>query len=199
MLMPLEFYRHRYQSEVFTKDDVDEAIGKCCDEYLGIFDMIGLSDVLEELNGEKGSANGRQDANKRVFWTVAEVVDQSRGTNFQDQIVNEISRHLSAHYDHGQAGWPSPWKNLPLYAAWRQCMVLDTLAEKLGIRGLRELAKQLPDCPTEAVCELVRALGVNDANAEEFLACQLYSVSGWASYVKYCVRISESEGTTMFN
>lgn len=191
MLMPIEHFRRRYRADSFGFEDVEEAIARCSADYPGLFDDLHPSDVMDVLLGESNGypeGTGSDDRTNRVFWTLAESLDKQNGTDFQPQIVNEISRHLSAYYDQGQAVWANPWKHMTLFQAWREIMQWDRRAEKLGIPGLKSIAEQLPASPSDAVDFLLGALEVKPNDVEEFLACQLYSVSGWASYVKYIER-----------
>ena len=124
---------------------------------------------------------------------MAEATDRLQETDRATAVTQEISRHCANHYDQGQTLWPSPWKHLPLYEAWRETAQVDRRFEKLGVRGFRQFVAALPDTPLEAIEVLLSQLRVPPGQRRGFLTCQLLSISGWASYVKY--RVREAEGS----
>ena len=105
--------------------------------------------------------------------------------NWSRTIVDEISKHCSAHYDDGQAVWQSPWKDLPLYQAWRCAAEIDRNVETLGLTGFREFVSELPHAADEAIVYLLQRLGVPPSLYRLVMLCEAFSVPGWAAWVKY--------------
>lgn len=184
ILMPLNYYRKLvHEGEVLT-NDLELALHQCRCEYPAWYSQGNVERLLARL--ERGT--DEELTTDRRYWTVAESLDRFQGTDWTSAIVDEISRHCAAHYDEGQAIWSSPWKHLPLYAAWRTTSLLDRRFEKLGVRHFRSFVSKLPASPHEAIAYLLTWLEVPEVHWRSFLLCQLFSVSGWASYVKYRVR-----------
>src|SRR5690606_23060696 len=115
-------------------------------------------------------------------------VDLRQQSTWSSHIVNDITRHCAAHYDEGQAAWPNPWKELPLYEAWREAALLSWRMDYLGVKGFQRLVQQLPATPLKAIDWMLQELNVPPMHRHGFLLCQILSVAGWASYAKYRVR-----------
>ena len=190
MLMPLDYFRAQVLDGIISIADIELALQQCRREYPAIYSLQTVQQLLSHLDRLKAS----ETASERKFRTVAEVLDQSQGSDWAAAIANEISRHCAAHYDQGQAIWSSPWQALPLYHAWREAASIDRRFEKLGVSGFRKFVSELPASPQEAILHLLTELNIPSSQQQGFLLCQLYSVSGWASYVKYRVRQAEMAG-----
>ena len=185
-LMPLDYYRKRVQDGVITARDLQLAWQQCRREYpLSYVDQT-LEQSLSWLTQDRPPTD--EATCERRYWTVAEAIDGKQDSDWATAVTGEISRHCAAHYDAGQATWPSPWKSLPLYEAWREMAMRDRRFEKLGVAGFRQFVSELPSSPQAAIERLLKQLGVANADWGDFLLCQLLSISGWASYVQYRVR-----------
>lgn len=177
-----------------TSADVEQALRQCREEYPEHYDGLSphvleraLHDVVE-----------KPCAAERRYHTVAEAVDRLQGGSWTSHIVTDISRHCAAHYDRGQAAWPSPWKHLPLYEAWRETSRVSRRMDLLGIRGFRSFVAALPPVAEEAVASLLVQLGIPQDHWRKFMLCELFSVAGWAAFLRYRLWLAESaDGGTL--
>jgi len=172
-----------------TMADVEEALKQCREEYPELYDELAPQDLVEALQEAavdfRADGTSPGDASERRYSTVSEAIDRRQGSSWSSHIVNEISRLLAAHYDRGQAAWPSPFRHLPLYEAWRELSRSSRRMEMLGIRGFRRFVAELPADPEAAVEYLLVRLGIPDQHWRPFLLCQLFSMAGWASFLRY--------------
>ncbi len=190
LLMSRDYFRNLFESGRLSLADLQTAHAQCQTdhpEWYGEFDLAKFTNWWNN-----GSQSERKDNSR--FHTVAEVVDQLRGTTWSSHIINDITRHCASHFDEGQAVWVSPWNDVPLYTAWREATQLSWRMDQLGLVGFREFVKTLPADPHQALPELLVTLGVPLSHWGLFLLCEVFSVAGWASYLRYRVREAESAG-----
>jgi uncharacterized protein YbcC (UPF0753/DUF2309 family) len=177
-----------------TSADVEKALRQCREEYPEHYAELSPHDFNQALH----DAATRPAGAERRYHTVAEAVDRRLGSSWNSHIVTDISRHCAAHYDRGQAAWPSPWKHLPLYEAWRETSRASRRMEFLGIRGFREFVAGLPAGAEEAVASLLVQLAIPQDHWRKFMLCELFSVAGWAAFLRYRLWLAESaDGGTL--
>lgn len=180
LLMPREYFRSLLEESSITESHIAEALEQCRQEYPNQYSDVAVSDVTDWITN--GSNQLESD---RTHHTIAEIIDHHDGSTWSSHIVNDISRHLSAFYDQGQAMWSNPWQGLPLYDAWRQAAMISLRMEHLGIPGFRNFVSQLPQSPLLAIEEMLELIELPTSAWRSFLLCELFSVSGWASYVRF--------------
>ncbi|HQX51995.1 MAG TPA: Na-translocating system protein MpsB, partial [Planctomycetaceae bacterium] len=180
LLMPRTYFQSLLESEHVTEQDITAALQQCRCEYPEVFTDVKTKDVTSWLANELTEPDG-----ERTIRTMAEVIDRAEESTWNSHIVNDISRYVSAHYDEGQAIWSSPWRALPLYEAWRETAVVSRRMEQLGIIGFRSFVSQLPKSPLKAISEMLQLLEVPRSAWRPFLLCEIFSVIGWASYVRF--------------
>lgn len=183
MLMSADYYRDLVESGIINGEDLEEAIEQCKDAYPEQYETICADDVLSWLRGDLASLAAS--SNESRIHTMAETIDRLRSSSWSSTIVDSISRFCAAHYDEGQALWPSPWKDFPLFSAWREAFTLDQRMEKLGLKGFRETVSRLPNSPKAAIEYLLLRLHIPRSQHRDFCLSQLYTVAGWAAYSKY--------------
>ncbi len=180
LLLPIDYFRARFREGELTELDIEEGYLQVCQDYPDYYEGIQLDELRKFLDdSEEVDAN-----DERPFRTVAEALDQLQGGSWTSHILNDVTRHCAAHYDEGQAMWSSPWKGLPLFSAWRQASIISSRMDQLGLSGFRELVRQLPASPERAIADLLSLMRIPPECWKSFLLCQLYSVPGWASYVR---------------
>jgi uncharacterized protein YbcC (UPF0753/DUF2309 family) len=190
-LLPSGGYFHSLlQQGVLAHADIEQARRQCVQEYPDLYADLDLATIMQWVDGLESPRL----AGERRFHTVSEVVDRWQGSSWTSHMVNDITRHCAAQFDEGQASWSSPWKALPLYAAWREAAQLSHRMDMLGLKGFRRLVAQLPERPVDAIAELLGRLGIPTNCWRSFLLCEMFSVAGWASFVKYRVREAEYAG-----
>ena len=119
--------------------------------------------------------------------TVADVVSDKTGTDWAQLVVERIGAWAATYFDQGQASWPSPWRTLAPYDAWRAEAVLDATPEVHGARDFRRLVEQLPTEAPRAIEAAIARLGISGAGVDAYLQRLLYSVGGWAAYARHLV------------
>jgi len=183
MLMSRAYFRNACETAGIGRADIDSARKQCEMEYPEYFSDLTTDAIQDWLSWATTDADN-QDTVPR-FHTAAHAIDQLTGSSWSCAIVNEIGRHLAAHFDEGQAIWPSPWRHLSLYEAWRQRAQLDHRMSQLGLKALYPLLRDLPADPKQAVVELLENIGVPRAAWRGFTLAQILSIPGWASYVRF--------------
>lgn len=190
LIMPMTYFRSLWHHGQFSRGDIDKSLQQCRSEYPEWFADLETTDIVDVLASEPSI-----DAeNRRSFRTVSEVVDGLLRTNWTGHITNDVSRHCSAHFDLGQSMWESPWKGQTLYKSWKAAASVSRRMDCLGMRGFHRIVVELPDDPAAAVIHLLLKLPVPPKYWKNFLICELMSISGWASFIKYKVRQSAFAG-----
>jgi len=126
--------------------------------------------------------------------TVADVVTDSTGTDWAKLVVERIGAWGATYFDQGQASWPSPWRSLAPYDAWRAEALLDATPEVHGASDFRRLVAQLPAEAPRAIEAAIVRLGIPSACLDAYLQRLLYSVGGWAAYARHVVWDRELHG-----
>jgi uncharacterized protein len=179
LLMSTDYYQGQIQSGGLTADDLSQALVQCVAEYPSLYEGICVNDLRDAL-----ASDAARITQERRFLTVAEWIDNHRGTAWSAAVVDEVSRHCAAQYDEGQAFWQSPWKEEGVFESWRHAMEFSRRFELLGITGFRRFVSELPSSPVLAIGYLLEFMKVPRLHWENFLLSQLGSIAGWASYVR---------------
>ena len=188
MLMPRDYYDSLVKSGRLTAADIESAVAQSSSEYPEFYERFDASKVI---NGT--DANGVSHSKSvEPYRTVASTIDEQEGSNWSSNLINDISRHLGAHYDQGQAFWPSPWKEQPLYTAWQEASRVSRRMDLLGLKGFRAYVDGLSPEPAEAILGMLKELEIPRQCWRSFLACEIFSIAGWASYVKKHARDAQS-------
>ncbi|MFY9256885.1 MAG: DUF2309 domain-containing protein [Fuerstiella sp.] len=180
LLMSRSYFQSLLEDNAIAQADIAEALQQCRREYPDQYSDLEAADVIDWINGAASMVDS-----ERTVQTVSETLDQQLGSTWTSHIINDISRYLSAHYDEGQASWQSPWKSLSLYEAWRQSSMISRRMEQLGIGDFRSFVGDLQTSATEAIAQMLRLLEVPRSDWRSFLMCEVFAVSGWASYVRF--------------
>ena len=129
--------------------------------------------------------------------TVADVVGGTSGRDWARIVVDRMGAWAAAYFDEGQqASWPSPWRGLGPYEAFRREASLDATPEVLGARGFRRAIQTLPTDATRAIEHALARLGVPEPSLDLYLQRLLGSIGGWASFARQRVWDSELHGKT---
>lgn len=197
LLMPLRHYAEQYACGKFCEQDIAEAIAEA--ELAGRQIAATAAEIVIRLQSFNGDEPEAATATATKLRTVAQWIDQlaarkDAGTgNWLEAIQEEISKHLSAHYDEGQAVWPSPWKRLPLFQAWRSAAIHDRNVELLGLTGFRAFTAQLPVDPEASIEYSLQTIGVPRSSWEHYLLAAALSIPGWAAYASYKDRVASAD------
>ncbi len=190
-LMPVTYYREQFAAGSLGLEDIDAAVDELVADGVPGAERIDVNQVVTLLRQPGGSSptadtlftkSSNPDRDLRTF---VEILDHHTRSEWSRLIVEEISKHCASHYDEGQSFWPSPWRDLPLYLAWRSAIRHDRNFDLLGVRGLRSLASSLPHDPQAALVVLLDRLGVPAHLWEDFLICEALTVPGWSAWTSY--------------
>jgi len=181
ILPPAAWFRQQLDAGAITTADLETALAECLAEHPDWFADLTVEAACQALLDEQSP----DAATERRYRTVSELVDERLGTRWTSHIVTDISRHCAAQFDRGQASWPSPWLGLPLYESWQQRAQFSRRLDQLGIRGFRRLVADLPADPFAAIADLLIRLQIPEPQVERFLLAELFSVAGWASFIRY--------------
>ena len=194
MLMPAEFYREHILSGRIQETDFQAAMKLAAKnlppDWAKEIDFVSLAALKHALANSPGLKPAA-----RVL-TFADFIDAQNGSGWAAFVLEEISKWCSAYFDQGQSSWRMPWRNLGLYAAWKQAAQRDANPEMAGLSHFREFVAALPDDHFACIGLVLGELGLRAASPEDFLHRQLMSVAGWSSYVQFLVREKNLTGQT---
>jgi uncharacterized protein YbcC (UPF0753/DUF2309 family) len=187
-LMPLAYYAGEYRDGRLGPSDIERALEELAAS--GVELALTAAQIVQNLGvlasqGQSTDLNSETVKHPRSIRTIAEHATKSRGINWTEAIVEEVSKHCAAHFDQGQATWPSAHANLPLYQAWRLAAAHDLNIEILGLSGFRKYVDGLPYTPEAAIAQTLQQLRVPQRLWSQFLLCQAFSVRGWSAWMKY--------------
>ncbi|WP_197524628.1 DUF2309 domain-containing protein [Botrimarina hoheduenensis] len=188
LLMPVEYYRQRFQEKQFSLDEVESAIHELATNGVAGADILTRALLEQVLIGpalDQGSTDGPKAEAPTRIRSISADYDLHAGTDWTAKINEEIGKHCAAHYDRGQAIWRSPWQDLPLYAAWRSAMRYDRRLQVLGLGGVGPLAESLPSEPEAAIAQLLLASGLPHPTWQAYLLSLAYELPGWSAWTQY--------------
>lgn len=126
--------------------------------------------------------------------TVADVADGITGIDVPRLVVESIGEWAGSHFDRGQSKWPSPWRHLGPYRAWRSHAILDRAPALLGLADVRRVAAELPDAPETAILDCAERLGLAADELDVYFERLLLRIDGWAGHLRYLGWSSEIDG-----
>lgn len=121
-------------------------------------------------------------------------LDAREGTHWQHVIREEVAKWCAAYDDEGQSSWKFPWKDLSLYAGWREAAQIDRNPELHGLKGFRQFVAGLPDNPHELMQQAIDTLQMPEIRIESLLYRILLTLPGWAGHLRYKDREFEIRG-----
>jgi uncharacterized protein YbcC (UPF0753/DUF2309 family) len=130
---------------------------------------------------------------RRVL-SFADFIDDRRGSHRLALLVDEISKWCSVYFDEGQSSWRMPWRDRPLFEAWREAARHDRNPALNGWTEFSATVNQLGADPYAEIEGALAALGVPAGFVEDFLHRQLASLPGWSAYAQYKVRENGMHG-----
>lgn len=113
-----------------------------------------------------------------------------------EQINRETIKWLQAYFDDGQATFSMPLREQGLYSAWRQLAMYDVKLHH-NQKQKKEWLQLLPETAGQAIHNCFLKLDIPSKNQETFLTLMLTTLSGWASYVKYCTEWAEKSSVNL--
>ncbi len=184
MLIDRDFFRKKRAMGVITDQLLEQAIERL--HRLGELPLME-GEALPTLAELKTWLADETKAMENIG-TFAHAIDRLHGTHWAEEVVEEISRWIGSYLDEGQALWGQPWKQAPLFKAWKEAASLDRNPELLGLKGFRKFVAALPDDPIEAIAQLAEMAETKVENADDWFHREILSVGGWASCLQYRLR-----------
>lgn len=170
-------------------------LGRALDE--GLITDDDLAATLEEyrplLRSEVSASTLRLHARRREsehrpavprLPTVADLAGAATGTDLAHLVRERLSRWAADHFDQGAAVWPSPWRDLPPWDAWRAQARIDRSLEINGLRGLRKRVDMLPDSVEEMLAWGLQRLDLPSSAWSSYFLRLLADLPGWAGYLR---------------
>lgn len=180
LYMPRAYFREQLASGRVTREDLEQAIARC-GSHLTV-DAVERALAAEAPQPKMGMAS------------VSEVLDKVEGGIWTSFVTERISLHCAAYFDLGQATVSMPWRDEPLYTAWRKAAAIDRSPAMMGLGDFREAVTRLPEDPRTAIAWAVGELGVPDEAVERYLYASLLNIGGWAAWARYLHWQAELKG-----
>ncbi|MEM8798871.1 MAG: DUF2309 domain-containing protein [Pseudomonadota bacterium] len=117
--------------------------------------------------------------------TVARLATELAGRDWCQVTQDQLSAWAAGYFDVGQAAWPSPWRDLPLFQAWKAETAEDRNLDILGLASLRRDLAHIPTDPKEAVEQALARLAVPENDREDYALSLLSVIGGWAGHYRY--------------
>jgi uncharacterized protein len=187
MTMPRRFYAEALAAGELTTDDLVAGLRE-----------LGVEIAAEQLPALLASPGW--DAKAYCRPTVADLAAAHTGEDWPRWIVDAISSWAAGYFDEGQAGWPSPWRELSPYCAWRAEASLDRGPERRGLPEFRARVAALPSTPADAARWALTRLRLGSglgAQVDAQLHRLAMTISGWAGYARYLGWSTHNPGATL--
>ncbi len=117
--------------------------------------------------------------------TMATWCDRTLGTDIEDSINRQMTKWCAVFCDEGEATWSLPGRASTFFRAWKAATQHDLGLSLLGIEGAPEKIRALSDQPEDALLESLERLHVPAVAREDYLACHLAALPGWAGFIKW--------------
>jgi len=184
MTMPRAFYRDAIAEGRITDQDLAQALRRKSAAATGLVDVSALRQSLQAPDP----------AARKPLPTVADVASRSTQQDWTTFTCERISVWAAGYFDEGQALWPSPWRHLGPYAAWRQDAALDRTPQIMGLAGFHRIVRSLPASAEAMLATGIERLKLDGPGLTDYFHRLLMSVGGWAAYARYRTWQSELEG-----
>ncbi|GIV42838.1 MAG: UPF0753 protein [Vicingaceae bacterium] len=169
MYMPAKYYLNLMQNGYIKDKYLQKSLNKCQSQW-----KVNLvKEKLQHLN-EKSIPSQK-------LMTIAEMIDQKTGNDFQQTVVNETSARLSVYFD--KFGDYFPKSGEELFYQWHQDATIDLMPEIAGMKNFRSFIKQIPDDYQKAFVFCSEKLNLNEEELEQYLHAVLLNLIGWSSYL----------------
>ena len=192
-IMPFAYYQQRFQAGKFGLDELRQAIDEMVADKIPGAESMNANAVYKLLDATPAE-QVESTVNTNRIRLISQHYDQCTGANWDEIIRDEVGKHCAAHYDEGQAGWSSPYKDLPLYQAWRSTASVDRHVELLGLKNLRNIVADLPQTPEAAIFVLLHKANVPPHQWTDYLTCVALSLPGWSAWTKFKTIESSKRG-----
>ena len=168
-----------YFAQALTDNDVDDAQVQTAAKALGGgFEQLTVEELARELKRTRNDLES-------PFKTIADFAGDAIEKDVAALITESISSWAASYFDTGQALWPSPWRDLEPFAAWREEASRNRKPEIHGIPNARQFIGSLPDTPEGLLRLAAELVPMTESRAALYLRRLTASVSGWAGHSRY--------------
>jgi uncharacterized protein YbcC (UPF0753/DUF2309 family) len=175
MLMPKDFYQHKYDNGIITDNH--------------------LADAAKLLNSdfthEQLTKTLHIDVPLVDWHNIADLLDQQRNKHkmaWHDEITHQLSQFCAAHYQqlgpmlHGD----DTSSQSPLYRHWLTVIQADKgISIVMDEKHLNGYFKRLPTCADELIALTLSTLNIDNDSLELYAHSLLLDINGWASWLAY--------------
>lgn len=192
-IMSKEWFKRKYAAGEIGLEDLRAAVAGATPEAREGFAAEGRELSVERLV----EFIGQDVAEEPLFaqsCAFSAYMDSREETHWEHIIREEVAKWCAAYDDEGQSSWKFPWKDLPLYAAWKAAASIDRNPELRGLTGFRKFVGNLPEDPESVLVWAVNTLQIPEDRVESFLYRVLLILPGWAGHLRYKDRELELRG-----
>lgn len=168
--LPIEFYLEALQRGDMEKEDIAKALKNSEFGYRGT-----TEEFIQRLYSDRSEA-------KSGVKVMADVASEINGKKWGRFMIDRISFWASAYFDNFQAIWDTARPQDSLFKAWKREAEVDRGPKAMGLKGFRQLVKQLPDDHVAAAIIALRRLDIPDAHLDFYLNALLMKMNGWAGF-----------------
>ena len=172
LTMPRRYYREQMAAGRMTRGDIHEA--------LAAHGLPPDDDYASQLLADNGVPPVQR------VPLVSHILQRlDPGTPWAAFCVERISQFAAAYFDAGQSSWPMPWRNESLYEAWRDFASLDASPRTIGLKGVADMARNLPRRPLDVIAGALQALAISGAHTVDYCHAALADIGGWAAPIHH--------------
>lgn len=124
--------------------------------------------------------------------TVADLAAREDGIDWPVLIEDRIGHWAAAHFDRGQAFWPTSGD--AAWPSWRAYASRDLTPDVAGLAGFTARIAATPTETRAAFAEACQRLGLTTETAPLYFHRLLVTLSGWAQYARHLSWIAERDG-----
>lgn len=170
--LPMQYYLDALQSGFIFSKDIDEVLQSTNTHE-------AQQDASEFLNS---LSHGDSPKDAPLIKTFAEIAAECDGKQWQRFAIDCISNWAAAYFDNQQAIWKTGASEAGLFAAWKLEASIDRGPDTMGLKGFRDMVKQLPDDPFQTAKLALIVLDIPENSIETYLQALLLRMPGWAGY-----------------
>lgn len=184
LFMPRSWYRAQRAEGALPDEHIDASI-------LETGAPVSRAKVLEALTQDTPPARRRARFADVMDVSDRDLVHEMAWTSFA---TTSVSQFCASYFDGGQATF-GPERTGGLFASWRRMATADRSPSHLmAADGYLAAAAGMPETADAMIRAGLEALGVAEAERENYLAALLLSMNGWAAWCRYLRWTAELDG-----
>jgi len=169
MYMPAGYYLQKIETGYIQEIHLKRALN----QYKSQWNIPSVKDKLQHFV--------QHPIGSYEILSIAEIIDQQTGKDFQPTVIDETSARLSVYFD--KFGDYFPESGDELFLQWHQDATIDLLPEIVGMKNFRAFIKHVPENYHDALVYCGNILNLEEAEFEEYLHALMLNLIGWSSYL----------------